>query len=134
MNIRIPAAFATALVVTTLPLGADGQTPAVQQRIQRVEHGLLTPVMVRGTAGFSMADRMSLHQVPRVTVAVINDGRVEWASAYGLLERGTTTAVDTATLFQAPSNSKPVAAMAALRLVEQGRLSLNADINTQLKS
>jgi len=134
MNIRIPAAFATALVVTTLPLGADGQTPAVQQRIQRVEHGLLTPVMVRGTAAFSMADRMSLHQVPGVSVAVINDGRVEWARGYGLLERGTTTAVDTATLFQAASISKPVAAMAALRLVEQGRLSLDADINTQLKS
>jgi CubicO group peptidase (beta-lactamase class C family) len=35
-------------------------------------------------------------------------------------------------MFQAGSISKPLAAMAALRLVEQGKLSLDADVNTFL--
>jgi len=38
------------------------------------------------------------------------------------------------TLFQAASVSKPVAALAALRLVESGKLSLDDDVNQYLKS
>src|SRR6185437_5235661 len=38
------------------------------------------------------------------------------------------------TMFQAGSISKPLAAMAALRLVQEGKLALDADINTYLTS
>jgi CubicO group peptidase (beta-lactamase class C family) len=40
----------------------------------------------------------------------------------------------TETLFQAGSISKPVAATAALHLVEAGTLSLDEDVNHKLKS
>lgn len=43
-------------------------------------------------------------------------------------------AVTPQTLFQAASVSKPVAAMAALRMVEQGKLDLDAGIDTALTS
>ncbi len=52
---------------------------------------------------------------------------------YGVTSRGGAPVTD-ATLFQAGSISKPVAAMGALRLVEQGTLSLDEDVNTKLKS
>jgi CubicO group peptidase (beta-lactamase class C family) len=42
--------------------------------------------------------------------------------------------VGTDTLFQAASISKPVTAMAAMRLADEHRLSVDADINTILKS
>ena len=74
-----------------------------------------------------MAD---LH-VTGVSVAVIHNGALEWARGFGLESTGGKP-VTGETLFQAGSISKPVAAMAALRLVEQGKLSLNADINTEL--
>lgn len=70
--------------------------------------------------------RMRTLHVPGVSVAVIDNYRIVWTHAYG--------AVTTETRFQAASISKPVAALAALKLVEQGRLSLDEDVNAKLKS
>ncbi|MGH9960173.1 MAG: serine hydrolase, partial [Pyrinomonadaceae bacterium] len=53
---------------------------------------------------------------------------------YGVRETGRIEPVTPETLFQAASISKPVAAMAALRLVQQGRLTLDEDVNQKLVS
>ncbi|NTV82057.1 MAG: serine hydrolase, partial [Candidatus Aminicenantes bacterium] len=82
----------------------------------------------------TMAARMAEFKVPGVSVAVINGGSIEWAKGYGVTEAGTATPVTPRTLFQAASVSKPVAALGALRLVEQGRLVLDEDVNAKLKS
>ncbi|HJR36123.1 MAG TPA: serine hydrolase domain-containing protein [Gemmatimonadales bacterium] len=74
---------------------------------------------------------MARRQLPGLSIAIIQDGRIE-ARAYGVIEKGGTTSVTPATLFQAGSISKPVAAAGALRLVEQGRLSLDAPVNDYL--
>jgi CubicO group peptidase (beta-lactamase class C family) len=125
----------TCVLGATLPLHAQGQPVATGDRIQRVENGLLTPVVIAGrNAGMKLTDRMAFYNVPAVSVAVIDEGRVAWARAWGTLEAGGSVPADTATLFQAASISKPVAAMAALHLVEQGRLSLDADVNSLLRS
>jgi CubicO group peptidase (beta-lactamase class C family) len=115
---------------------AQQATPAeVAERIRRVEQGLLAPVITDGEpAGMSLAERMRHYRVPGVSVAVINEGRIEWAKGWGVVDAGGAVPVDTATLFQAASISKPVAALAALRLVEQGRLSLDTDVNASLTS
>jgi CubicO group peptidase (beta-lactamase class C family) len=42
------------------------------------------------------------------------------------------TPVNFETMFQAGSISKPIAAMAALKLVQDGKLSLDANVNTYL--
>jgi CubicO group peptidase (beta-lactamase class C family) len=122
-----------ATVLGALP--AFAQDTVVEARIRRVENGLLTPVIVarRTDQGAPIAERMRAFNTPAVSIALINNGRVEWARAYGTLRRGG-AAADTATLFQAASISKPVAVLGALMLVEQGRLSLDADVNTFLRS
>ncbi|HST58432.1 MAG TPA: serine hydrolase domain-containing protein, partial [Longimicrobium sp.] len=95
-------------------------SPEIEARIRRVENGLLTYHVVRGeTPGRPIEERMRYHRVPGVSVAVINDGRIEWARGWGEAEAGSGIPVDTATLFQAASISKPVAAVAALRLVQE---------------
>jgi CubicO group peptidase (beta-lactamase class C family) len=108
---------------------------AVPERIQRVENGLLPAVVIKGqSAPMKIADRMAHYKTPGVSVAVINDGKIEWAKAYGVVEAGGAEPVTEGTRFQAASISKPVAAMGALALVEQGKLSLDEDVNAKLKS
>ena len=72
--------------------------------------------------------------VPGVSIAVIKDFKIHWAKGYGLADVESARAVDTHTLFQAASISKPITAMAFLKATQQGRVSLDADVNTMLKS
>jgi CubicO group peptidase (beta-lactamase class C family) len=69
-----------------------------------------------------------------VSIAVINDGHVEWAAGYGVRVVGSSDSVTVSTLFQAASISKPVTALAALRLVDEGHLDLDSDVNRWLRS
>jgi len=71
--------------------------------------------------------------VPAVSIAMIHNGKIEWAKGYGIQAEGGPP-VTTNTLFQAASLSKSLTAMAALKLVEQRKLSLDAPIGTELKS
>lgn len=132
------------LLVAVLALvGAGGceqvGTPVVaapDPRIAEVEAGLSSSVWVSGepAAAWSLAERMAFYKVPGVSIAVIKDGRIAWAKGYGVLEAGKMQPVDAATIFQAGSISKPTAGLAALRMVEQGKLKLDAPINDFLTS
>jgi len=81
-----------------------------------------------------LARLMKEHGVPGLSVAVIRHFELAWAKGYGVTELGGHWPVTTRTLFLAGSISKPVTALGALALVDSGRLSLDADVNPQLKS
>ena len=85
-------------------------------------------------APLTIAQVMDKYHVPGVSVAVIRDFQIHWARAYGVADIVTGAKVDPDTLFQAASISKPVAAMAVLRAVQDGRFGLDDDINSILKS
>lgn len=137
---RIAPILALAAVVCSAAIarnyrGAE-ESMAPEARAARVEKGLLPGILIAGrpVEPASIAERMVALKTPGVSIAVINDDRVEWARGYGLAEAGAAVPVTPQTLFQAASISKPVAALAALRLVEQGKLTLDEDINARLAS
>ncbi len=108
----------------------------LDERIRRVENGLLPSVIVKGepNGAVRLIDRMQYYKTPGVSIAVINNGKIEWARGYGFLEVGGNRPVTTETLFQAASISKPVAAMGVLRLVQENKLNLDEDVNKKLVS
>jgi CubicO group peptidase (beta-lactamase class C family) len=78
--------------------------------------------------------QMREHHLPGLSLAVISDGKISKAQGYGFTDRTVKSPVTTATLFQAASVSKCAAALGALRLVDQGKLSLDEDLNNKLLS
>lgn len=121
------------LVVNLLPFYAFGQSNTETQ-IKRVEHGLLPPVLIKGEPAFSIEERMKHWKVPGLSIAVVKDFKVEWARSYGVKDIDTKEPVTTETLFQAGSISKPVAAMVALKRVQDGKISLDENINNKLQT
>jgi CubicO group peptidase (beta-lactamase class C family) len=81
-----------------------------------------------------LAELLERFRVPGVSIAVIAGGALAWAHAWGVAVAGRPGPVTERTLFQAGSISKPVAAMCALRLVAQGDLDLDADVDELLVS
>lgn len=88
----------------------------------------------RQYAPATIAERLHEYGVPAVSIAVIDGGSVAWARAYGTADMASGRAASTATLFQAASMSKPVASTAALQLVQEGVLALDAPVNKTLRS
>lgn len=121
-----------------LSLCADGGWAADpdSDRIQRIECGLRAAVAIDGheAESFHLIDRLQFYKVPGVSIAVIDHGKLAWARGYGVREAGSLDPVAPETLFQAASISKPVAAIVALRLVEQGSLTLDENVNLRLRS
>ncbi len=119
----------------TVKSNGAGPKDALAECIARVESGLLPAVVIRDqVTGMTIADRMKHYKVPGVSIAVINNGKIEWAKGYGVTEAGGSMAVTAETMFQAASISKPVAVMGMLALVEKGMLNLDEDVNAKLKS
>lgn len=119
-------------------LAAPGLANAdpVADRRHAVETGLLPAVLVddgQGSGARRLEDEMRALKVPGVAIAVVRGGKLDWARGYGVTSLGG-KAVDADTLFQAGSVSKPVAAVAALTLVQDGTLALDAPIGVALKS
>jgi CubicO group peptidase (beta-lactamase class C family) len=108
----------------------------ITARMERIENGLLPETALHSEMPqkCALADRMAYYETPGVSVAVFQDYRIEWAHGYGMVEAGAPDPVTTETLFQAASISKPVTAMAALRLVQEGRIDLDEDVNRYLTS
>jgi CubicO group peptidase (beta-lactamase class C family) len=121
-------------LVWACPASATDQAHVPDPRMRRVESGLLPITATRMRLGSyaNILDRLRAYGVPGLSVAVIDGGRVAWAKGYGVADARVGNAVTPATLFQAASISKPLAALGALALVERGKLDLDTDVNHYL--
>lgn len=107
--------------------------PGTDPVIRRVETGITPAFTGRATRPRTPAERMRTVKVLGVGVALIRRGRITWARGWGVRAAGTCAPVTPDTIFQAASISKPVAALLALCLVEQGKLDLDGGVNARLR-
>ncbi len=85
-------------------------------------------------AGKSLAELMATHDIPALSIAVVEAYQLDWAKAWGVADESTGAPADKDTIFQAASISKPVSAMAVLRAVQDGLFGLDDDMNSILRS
>lgn len=101
-----------------------------------VENALQPAMYTKGKpiAAMNILDRMKYYNIPGVSVAVIDNGKIDWAKGYGIKETGGNDPVTPETLFQAASIGKPVTALGTLQLVEKGILDMDSPVNEKLVS
>jgi len=120
------------------PAGADptDREASRAEAIRRVEDGFSPILLAPGEAPtpMNLSRLMEISHVHGLSIAVFRHYRLAWAKGYGVREAGRDDPFTPETLFQAASISKPVSAIAILHLVQDGRLSLDTDVNQQLRS
>jgi len=116
--------------------GKSAQPAGNAERIRRIEEN--AAVVPQGESKplirLSLQDLMEKFKVPGLSIAVIDNFQVIWAKGYGVTVADSKAPVTPKTLFQAGSISKPVAATAALYMVEQGKLALDENVSDKLKT
>jgi CubicO group peptidase (beta-lactamase class C family) len=138
----VTVALASCVGVSVLT-AADTRKPATEwwarpseaARVARFEAGL-APVTLPGEepTKLSLQQWMELYKIPGLSIAVFEKNTLVWAKTYGVKQAGGSEPLTVDTLLQAASISKPVTALAALRYAEQGKWSLDANINEKLVS
>jgi CubicO group peptidase (beta-lactamase class C family) len=104
-------------------------------RIEQFECGLQPFGNVeRQQAGQHLIDRMHYYGVPAVSIALIDDARLAWARGYGVRDATSAISITPETRFPIASISKPIVGLAVLRLVQQGVLDVDVDVNRYLTS
>ena len=106
------------------------------EKISRIENGLQPNLQIAGDSipNYNIEERMRELGIPGLSIALINTGEIEWAKAYGIADSSENRQVTTETLFLAGSISKPVAAIRAHQLAEQGLIHLDSNVNNYLTS
>jgi CubicO group peptidase (beta-lactamase class C family) len=81
---------------------------------------------------FTIQQRMDFFNTPAFSVAVINDGRIDWTAAYGVKDITAKEKANCTSLFQTASISKPVTMLASLKMAESKFIDLDKGINSYL--
>ena len=103
-----------------------------QEKIGQVENGLRPEYFIKGDKLKSIIEVMKETNTPGISVAVVHNSEIVWAKGYGVADTETQLLVNTNTIFQAASISKPLTALAVMKLVQDGKLDLDENINSYL--
>jgi serine beta-lactamase-like protein LACTB, mitochondrial len=68
------------------------------------------------------------HSVPGISAAVVLDGKLAWSEGFGVADMENYVPATSSTLYRLGSISKPITAVAAMQLWQEGKLDLDAPI------
>ena len=126
-----------ALLLASCTTGDPPETQTgLDARISRIENGLVEYLQIKGQSSgpFNINERLEELGIPGLSVAFATNGEIVWARAYGMADESENRVMTTDTYLLAGSISKPVSALRALQLVEDGVFNLDENVNTYLTS
>jgi len=125
------ATFTFLLIATCL----HAQKP-IDNKIKQVESNLYPLLQIEDSVyrPSTIEQRLKELGINGVSVAVINNYKLDWAKGYGMADVKTNKRVTAGTLFLAGSISKSVNALGVLRLADQKKIDLEKNINDYLRS
>ena len=112
-TLRGPRAWFLAVVGLAILLGVDGAAYA------QIDTSALDRIVTDG---------MREQHIPAVTVAIASGDRLVYSKAFGSADLESSVAATTETLIRTASIAKPITAVAAMTLVESGKLELDAPV------
>lgn len=116
-------------------IAAQKTTLVINDRIKQVENNLSPDIVYGDTISkLNLFQQMAAYKVNGLTIAVIKDYKIDWAKGYGWADAEEKRPVTVDTRFQAASISKSINSLGLLKLSQQGKLNLDADINDYLKT
>ncbi len=140
--------LASALVLTAPACAADPEpNPALLESFEKIafpvetdpeiaalENGLidLSERNDEDARSWSIRERMALNNVPGMAVVVFNEGENVLTKGYGVQSYSSAAPIDQDTVFSVGSVSKIINAALVLRLVDEGLLDLDTDVNQYL--
>lgn len=102
--------------------------------IESIQNNLVPTHYLKGKVDKkSIPQMMKEDNIPGVSIVFFDSGKISWTKTYGYSNLSDSVEVTPNTVFNGASLSKPITAMAALHLVEQGVLTLNEDVNKYLE-
>jgi CubicO group peptidase (beta-lactamase class C family) len=120
------------LLLGTLPLFSLGQE--AESAPLQVPQGPSDPKELEAFIDGIMAVELEANHIAGATIAVVKDGQLFFAKGYGYANlKSKSPVLPDRTMFRPGSVSKLFTWTAVMQLYEQGKLDLNADVNTYFK-
>jgi N-acyl-D-amino-acid deacylase len=120
-------ALMTGLLVAASFVACDKDPPSFSPPVTLPAEIPISGAAVPGMESYdqTITDFMRKHAIPGGAVAVLRDGRLIYARGFGYADVQNKTPVQPDALFRIASVSKPITAAAIMKLVEEGKLTLD---------
>jgi len=127
------------LCIGWLPIQSPAQTTKkysknAEEKIKLVENNLISWARLDSSVNWNIYDRMKELNINGASIAVIHNYKIEWVKSYGWADTADKKMVTNQTLFQSASIGKSINGFGYMKLVQDKRIDLFADINTYLQS
>ncbi|MGH1364550.1 MAG: serine hydrolase domain-containing protein [Calditrichia bacterium] len=110
------------------------RSPADSVHAGNVVSNMIPMYSVAGKVNrMTIPEMMKRDNIPGLSIAFVDSGKIAWTKHYGYASLEDSIPINSETVFTGASLSKPIAAIAALSLVEKGLLNLDEDVNLKLK-
>lgn len=127
--------FFIATLLLTSSLWSQGTySPETLEKIREVENNIQGGFILNGAKEVTILEQMARYNVNGMSIAVIHDYQIAWAKGYGWADVAEKRPMTTETLFEPGSISKTLNAVGILKLAQENKVDLYADINTYLTS